>query len=376
MKELNVSLSDLLQNLKPVKAMEQQGAFVRYFTKQARAYARAFRREIMYRTAMKAAREPLGVLFVIAGFYVGQANLDLSAAEWIVMALVLLRLLSRIAVVQERLQNTVVRRASYLYVRELTELVQVEREQAQGGLAPSFEEACRFRNLSFAYGNHQVFRRLDLTIPMQGVTVIMGESGSGKSTLIELLIGFQQPQEGEITVGSIPLADLDLHLWRRGIGYVPQEILLFNDSLRTNLTLGDESVAESAIEQALKDAGAWDFVQSLPAGLDSPMGEKGSFLSGGQRQRISLARALIRQPKFLILDEVTSALDIASEDAMRANIRKLGTRIPILVISHTERWLQEADQAYRLSPTMDQQNSVPQRLILPSKAEIADLKAL
>ena len=350
MQELTVSLSDLLQNLKPVKAMEQQASFIDYFIKQARNFARAYRKQVTYQNTMKALKEPLGAILIVAGFYVAQLYLTLTIAEWVVMALVLYRLMSRMAGVQERLQVAVSFHASYRQVKKMTAIVEAEGEQNSGTEAPRVRDRLEIRDLSFAHASHQVFRDLNLTLPMEGLTVIMGESGCGKSTLIDLLVGFHRPQSGDIALDGTPLTEIDLRAWRRQIGYVPQEVVLFNDTLRTNLTLGDESIPQSVIEQALKDAGAWDFVQALPEGLESPMGEKGSFLSGGQRQRIGLARALVRQPKFLIFDEVTSALDKKSEEIIRARAREFAAKIPVLVVTHTDEWLNEADRAYRLTP--------------------------
>ena len=366
MMELTISLSDLLQNLKPVKAMEQQTSFINYFVKQARAYARAFRKQRVYEISMKALREPLASICIVLGFYVAHLSLTLSIADWVVMALVMSRLISRMAVVQEKLQNTVALYASYQKVQDMTAAIEAEAEQAVGAAAPRVEEAITFHDVTFAHGSHQIFRRLNLYLPMKGVTVIMGESGSGKSTLIDLLVGFYRPQSGTVSLDGTPLDKIDLHGLRKQVGYVPQEVVLFNDSLWTNLTLGDDSIPESIVVQALKDAGAWEFVQALPDGLASPMGEKGSFLSGGQRQRIGLARALVRQPMLLILDEVTSALDKSSEGIMRAQIRRLAQRTPVLVITHTDRWLNEADRAYRLSPLVPGEDSHPEKLSLKS----------
>jgi ATP-binding cassette subfamily C protein len=133
------------------------------------------------------------------------------------------------------------------------------------------------------------------------------------------------------------------------IGYVPQELVLFHDTIFANIALGDPSVGEAEVREALKAAGALDFVEAMPDGLQTQVGEKGTKISGGQRQRIALARALVTRPHILILDEVTSALDPETERAIVANIRALRGGSTIIAITHRPALLEIADQVYALS---------------------------
>ena len=346
---LSVILGDLLQNLKPVKAMDQQSVFIRYFEKLTNAFAKADRKQVVYQSTMKALREPLAAVLLVGGFYVAQLHLTLAMSDWVVMALVLLRLTSRLSTVQERLQVAVTFHASYREVQSLTQLLADRREPKSGTKAPTADDRICLENVTFRYGSKTVFDGLNLTIPMKGLTVVMGESGAGKSTLVDLLVGFRQPQEGVIKLDGQTLAEVDVKAWRRKLGYVPQEVVLFNDTLWVNLTLGDDSITEAVVEKALINAGAMDFVEALPQGWHSPMGEKGSLVSGGQRQRIGLARALTRQPSLLILDEVTSGLDGRNEDIIIERIKRISADIPVLVITHSERWLTMADRVYELT---------------------------
>ena len=146
-----------------------------------------------------------------------------------------------------------------------------------------------------------------------------------------------------------PLADIDLKQWRSKIGYVPQEQLLLHDSILTNVTFGDPALTEADTEQALKAAAAWDFIQALPKGIHSNVGERGATLSGGQRQRIMVARALAHQPAVLILDEPTSALDPESEQAISETLQSLKSRYTIIVITHQRALVGSADAVYRLT---------------------------
>ncbi|MBC8095338.1 MAG: ATP-binding cassette domain-containing protein, partial [Akkermansiaceae bacterium] len=167
-----------------------------------------------------------------------------------------------------------------------------------------------------------------------------------KTTIIYQLIGLYRPNNGRNLLEKEPMEEIDIHKWRQKIGYVPQELSLLHESIRENITLGDDAIPDSAILQALKLAGAGEFVESLVEGLDTNVGEMGGKLSGGQRQRISLARALVTSPDVLILDEVTSALDPGTEQEIVANIAALGGKYTIVAITHRPAWTAIADRLY------------------------------
>jgi ATP-binding cassette subfamily C protein len=165
---------------------------------------------------------------------------------------------------------------------------------------------------------------------------------------VDLLTGLARPERGAIFVDGIELSDLDVEAWRRQIGYVPQELFLLHQSVAMNVALDDPEVGRSDIERALRLAGAWEFVSRMPQGMDSFVGERGSQLSGGQRQLISIARALVRRPKLLILDEATASLDRASELAVWDRIEKLRGAVTVLAVSHQTGVLDVADRIYRI----------------------------
>ena len=225
-----------------------------------------------------------------------------------------------------------------------------------GTVQPTLSDGCSMRDVSFAFGAKPVLQGISIEIPAKQVTVIMGASGVGKTTLTDLLLGLHRPDQGEILIDGVPLDQIDLRAWRAMVGYVPQELILFHDTILANITLGDQSIGVEQVRAALEAAGAWDFVSALPDGLMSMAGERGTKLSGGERQRIALARALVHKPALLILDEVTSALDPETEAAICRNIRDLSGSLTILSITHRPAWIAAADQVFELGP--DQYNLV------------------
>jgi len=215
---------------------------------------------------------------------------------------------------------------------------QVERVQMTKGLS------CE--NVSFRYQEDQgnALHHINLFIPIGKMTAIVGRSGAGKSTLIDLLMGLMEPQEGRVTVDGVTLTGERLQTWRNSIGYVSQEPFLFHSSIRENLLLVDPHAKEEQLWEALSFAACEDFVRKLPEGLDTIIGDRGVRLSGGERQRIVLARAILRQPEVLILDEATSSLDSENEAKIQAAIEKLKGKMTLIVIAHRLSTIRDADQ--------------------------------
>jgi ATP-binding cassette subfamily C protein len=194
-----------------------------------------------------------------------------------------------------------------------------------------------------------VLKNLNLSIPSGSIIALVGESGAGKTTTIDLVTGLIRPDAGEVFIDGVALAETDLRRWRELIGYVPQEMLMLHDTIARNVSLGDPDISLDRIEQALRDAEAWEFVSTFPEGTEYDVGERGSRLSGGQRQRIAIARALVHGAKLLILDEATAALDPESEHAVWSAIERLRGRTTVIAISHQPALRNFADVAYRIA---------------------------
>lgn len=210
-----------------------------------------------------------------------------------------------------------------------------------------FEREIEFRDVSFAYqgSEERVLCGVSFRLRKGSVTALIGRSGAGKTTIADLLLGFLSPTGGEILIDGVPLTAQTLPRWRRSMAYVPQEPLILNASVRENLQRFHPRATEAEMVDALKKAQAWTLVEALPQGLDTSLGDEGVRLSGGERQRIVLARVLLGKPRFIVMDEATSAMDYDSEAAVREAIGQLDEQVTVLIIAHRLATVRTASQA-------------------------------
>ena len=218
------------------------------------------------------------------------------------------------------------------------------------GNLPAIRGAIRFDRATFRYRPDlpEVLHGIDLDIPAGQVVGIVGPSGSGKSTLAKLVQRLYVPESGSVLIDGVDLAMVDPSWLRRQIGVVLQESLLFNRTVRENIALADPGMPLEQVIAAAELAGAHEFILALPEGYDAIVGERGSSLSGGQRQRIAIARALVGNPRILVLDEATSSLDYESESAIQANMRRICRGRTVLVIAHRLSTVRSADRIITL----------------------------
>lgn len=215
------------------------------------------------------------------------------------------------------------------------------REDLSGGPYPP---EIILQNVSFTYENGApVLEQLNLTVPAGKVVALVGHSGAGKSTLLSLLQGFYKPDQGELLLDGMPMGRIPLGTLRRSIAYVPQETFLFSGTIRENIGYGRLGAGQEEIRQAAKAANALDFINRLPDGFDTEVGERGARLSGGQRQRIAIARAILKDAPVLLLDEATSALDTETEHLVQEALARLMHRRTTIVIAHRLSTIQNAD---------------------------------
>lgn len=348
LKSLLARLTDTLQSVKPLKAMAREELADSVLRAETSQLNHALQREVFSNEGLKAAQEPMFAVVIAIGIYLALTYWGLPFATVMTLAVILGRVIAYMGKVQRQYQKVTVSESAFWSLQATIHEAEQERELNRGSLAPTLKVGIRLENISLAYGAHTVCRNLTLTIPAGSLTTLIGPSGVGKTTIIDLITGLLRPQQGEVFIDDLPLAEIDLRGWRRMVGYVPQENLLLHDTVLNNITLGDPELTESDAEYALRAAGAWEFVASMVDGLKSNVGERGTKLSGGQRQRIMIARALVHRPRFLILDEATSALDPDSTLAICDTLRALRGQLTILAVSHQPLLMEAADRVYRL----------------------------
>ncbi len=349
LRDLLAYLSDVLSSVKSLKAMARDNVADAILHEQTQHLEKATRREVMNRAALTALQEPILAALTASGLYFALVVWELSLPEVMLMVFLLTRILGLLNKAQRRHQQLAAQESAYWALRKAADNARAAAERATGTLQPTLQKGITLQHVKFDYGQKVIFKNLNIEIPINTFTAVMGPSGVGKSTLLDLLCGLTEPKSGEVQIDGIPLHDLNLRQWRHMIGYVSQDTVLLHDTVMSNILVGEPTLTAVDAERALRQAGAWDFVNTLPEGLQTVVGERGGLLSGGQRQRIAIARALAHSPSFLILDEPTSALDPESEQTICETLQKLSQNLTIIAVSHQPAVINAADRVFILS---------------------------
>lgn len=348
-KALVSRLTDALQGIKPIKAMACEAHLLPLLASETRDLYLAQRRQVLARESLRIVQEPMTVAFLALGLLclVKIGNQPFSTI--LVLAFIFYRMVTRFNEVQYRYQKMATLESAFWSLMESIQQAETQAEtRPADGTRPSLEKEIRFEGVHFSYGDKPVLNGVSLTIPAGGFVGIAGHSGAGKTTIADLILGLGQPQDGIVRIDGTPLSRVDLTAWRKMVGYVPQEMFLFHETIYNNIVLGNVSIDREDVVAALRASGAWDFVSQLPEGMDTLIGERGGRISGGERQRIAIAAALVRKPKLLVLDEVTTALDPATEAGICRTLRDLAGTVTIVAISHQPALMDEVGILYRV----------------------------
>ena len=348
-KEMLNHLAEMLQGIKPLRAMALEKKFMTLLSSHSKGLEKAQADQLISSQSMRVFHEPLMVITAITALYVLMQFGQLENSALAVMVVIFLRLLKGMNGAQVEYQRLVTQESALWSLLDTIEKTEDAAENWAGDLSPeSTVKSITFNHVNFSHEGFSVLSDVDFSIAPHSLTALIGASGSGKTTILDLLSGFYKPDQGTVNVNGQDLCTLDLTAWRKIIGFVPQDVFLFNDDIKENILMGRNDLNDQDMWEALEMAGAKTFVDSLPQKLHAPVGEGGRKLSGGQRQRIAIARAIIHKPQILLLDEATSALDTQTELTLLKTLQKLAEEMTVIFVSHNPVVKNYAQHVYKV----------------------------
>ncbi|MDD5154905.1 MAG: ABC transporter ATP-binding protein [Candidatus Omnitrophica bacterium] len=337
MADINSLLVETFIGVRIVRAFCAETRELDRFKKQNHDYYRITMKSIKRMLILGSATELIGVgvaLFIISysGRQVIEGALSFGAFALFMAALLsLIRPFKKLSQVNSIMQQAL---AASNRIYEILDISPSIQEKPGAHVLSAFKDRIVFEGVRFKYADQEILKGIDLEIKKGETLAIVGPSGTGKTTLVDLIPRFYDPNAGRILIDGLDICELTLRSLRRQIGIVTQETILFNDTIRNNILYGKPEASLEEIEEAAKQAYAHDFIVSLPSGYDTVIGDRGTKLSGGERQRLAIARALLKNPPILILDEATSQLDVKSERLVQAALDKLIQGRTVFVVAH------------------------------------------
>lgn len=349
MADLNAILQETLSGIRVVKAFSMEAFEQRKFGRAAQSYFRAFVRQRRLGAMAGPLSEYLGVVATVAVLWYGGHEILVKRAiepqQFFIFLFAMLQLMSplkSLSNVNATLQEGLASAERIFRILDTPPTV-----TSKPGALPAgpVARAIEFDSVSFRYGHgEEVLRDITFRVPAGSMVALVGPSGAGKSTLVDLVARFHDPASGAIRVDGTDLRDLDLVSWRRMLGVVTQEPILFNDTVWSNIAYGVEGASEESVAVAARAANADRFIRDMVEGYQTRIGDRGVRLSGGERQRLAIARAIFKNPPVLLLDEATSSLDSESELLVQEALEALFAGRTVLVIAHRLSTIQRADQ--------------------------------
>lgn len=346
-------LVQAIQGFKYIAATGQADRLRRDVNRSVRRFTGYQFRQMLASAFTRAVQEPLGIVLILGAVVVQVVILNAPLAPILVSLLLFYRSMSHIIGIQGGWQATMDKIASLEMVGDELEAARRWREPSGERSLGPLSQGIELSKVSFAYDADQapVLRELSFTISANTTVAFVGHSGAGKSTLIDLLTLLLRPTRGDLRIDGVSGNEVRLSSWRSQIGYVSQDIVMFDDTIANNICLwegGRDPEIRRRIEEAARRAYAHEFIDELPEGYDTQVGDRGVRLSGGQRQRLFIARELYKNPRLLILDEATSALDTESERYIQQSVEQMKGKTTVVLIAHRLSTIKSADYIYVL----------------------------
>ncbi|NCO63991.1 MAG: ABC transporter ATP-binding protein [Flavobacteriales bacterium] len=344
------TLEETLSGLRIIKGFNAEKKFEDKFKDSSNRFYN-FSNKLMNRQNLASpASEVLGI-FVIAVllWYGGQLVLKegstggLDGSSFLVYMGLAYYILTPAKAISRGLYNIKQGDAAAERIQEIIDTPNPLKDKENAIVKTGFDSEIVFNNISFKYENEYVLKDFSLTIPKGKTVALVGQSGSGKSTIANLITRFYDVNNGSILIDGIDIREFSTKSLRQQLGIVTQDAILFNDSIKNNLKLGNDNATNDDVIEALKIANAWEFVKDLPNGIETNIGDSGNKLSGGQKQRLSIARAVLKSPPIMVLDEATSALDTESERLVQIALENMMKNRTSIVIAHRLSTIQNAD---------------------------------
>ncbi len=343
------TIEETLGGIRIVKAFNAEFQQLEKFKQENRELISIKNRSIRRRDLASPVSETLGIVSVCCVLYYGgrlvlKTEVGLSGQDFLTFIVIFTQVINPLKSFSTASYNIQKGAASIDRIQQLIHEEQAVKEKADAQPIANFNKTIELRNVSFFYTDKQILKNINLTIQKGQTIALVGSSGSGKSTLADLIPRFHDCTEGEVLIDGIDIKNYKIKDLRNLMGIVTQEPILFNDTIKANISLGNKSAVSDQIKEAANIANASSFIEKKEKGFDTVVGDRGSKLSGGERQRITIARAVLKNPPILILDEATSSLDTESEKWVQDAIYKLMKDRTSIIIAHRLSTIRHADE--------------------------------
>lgn len=345
------TLEETLTGLRIIKGFNAEGKFNEKFQESTNRFYNFSNKLLNRQNLASPASEFLGICMIAVILWYGgslvlskDANLALDSTSFLIYMGLAYNILTPAKAISRGLYNIKKGGAAAERIQEIIDTPNPLKDKKDAITKTGFDSQIEFKNISFKYQDEFVLKDFSLTIPKGKTVALVGQSGSGKSTIANLITRFYHVNKGEILIDDININDITTSSLRNQLGIVTQDAILFNDSIKNNLKLGNDDATDDEIIEALKIANAWEFVKDLPETIETNIGDSGNKLSGGQKQRLSIARAVLKSPPIMVLDEATSALDTESERSVQVALENMMKNRTSIVIAHRLSTIQNADQ--------------------------------